>query len=264
MVVIAVAAAVPVGAQTIEGIATDVETGEAVAGVELELRNERGVVVSRTRAGPDGRFHLLAREPGPHSLHASMLGYAAVPPTHIELGREVVEVEIQLSRSPIELDPLVVRGRRYDARHDATFEGAMARYERLPSVGTRRVVLRTDPEFTASFTVRDVLRWFPPGRGCAIVFSDGRVATTPEAALAWLNEASTNWLEALEYYRTWQDAPLGLRDVPPYIRYPSSCAVVALWPRQDPPPAVAWWRRALRLTAVVGVLYGAGRLWKAR
>lgn len=251
----------PVAAQTINGVATEAETGEPLDGVELVLRDERGVVVSETATGSDGRFVLSVQTSGPYTLEATRLGYAAVAPMEIEVGRELVEVEVRLSPSPVELEPLVVVGRRPDPRHEATFEGAVARYEQLPSVGSRRVVMRSDAEFVATMRVTDILRWFPPSRGCSIVFWEGRVSTTPETAEMWLGEASTSVLEAVEFYRTWSDAPVGLRDVPPYVVDPTGCAVVGLWMRRDPPPVGSWWSRALAATAGFALVYLVGEFW---
>lgn len=248
----------PVAAQTVAGVARDVDTGEPLEGVELALRNERGAVVSGAATGSDGRFALAAEHPGPHTLEASRFGYAAVAPMELEVGRELVEVEVRLSPSPVELEPLVVLSRRPDPRHEGTFEGALARYEQLPSVGSRRVVMRSDAEFVATMRVTDILRWFPPSRGCSIVFWEGRVATTRETAQMWLEEASTSVLEAVEFYRTWSDAPMGLRDVPPYVVLPTGCAVVALWMRRDPPPDGSWWSRALAAAAAFVLVYLVG------
>lgn len=251
----------PLAAQTIDGVARAADTGEPLEGVELVLRNDRGGVVSGAATGSDGRFVLSVKTPGPHTLEATRFGYAAVAPMEIEVGRELVEVELRLSPSPVELEPLVVLGRRPDPKHEATFEGAVARYEQLPSAGWRRVVMRSDAEFVGAMRVTDILRWFPPARGCRIVFSEGRVATSPESARMWLGEASTSVLEAVEFYRTWSDAPIGLRDVPPYVLDPTRCAVVALWMRRDPPPAGSWWSRALATTAAFALVYLVSDVW---
>lgn len=251
----------PVAAQTVGGVARDADTEEPLEGVELVLRNERGSVVSGAETGSDGRFVLSVRSAGPYTLEATRFGYAPVAPTAIDVGRELVEVEVRLSPSPVELEPLVVLERRPDPKHEATFEGAMARYEQLPSAGWRRVVLRSDAEFVGAMRVTDILRWFPQARGCRIVFSEGRVATTAETARMWLAEASPSVLEAVEFYRTWSDAPMGLRDVPPYVFDPTGCAVVAVWMRRDPPPPGSWWRRTLTATAAFALVYLVSEVW---
>lgn len=248
----------PAAAQTVAGVVQDVDTGEPLEEVELVLRNERGAVVSGATTRSDGRFALAAQSPGPHTLEATRFGYTAVAPMEIEVGRELVEVEVRLSPSPVQLEPLVVLGRRPDPRHEATFEGALARYEQLPPAGSRRVVMRSDAEFVATMRVSDIMRWFPPSRGCRIVFWEGRVATTAETAEMWLEEASTSVLEAVEFYRTWSDAPVGLRDVPPYVVVPTGCSVVALWMRLDPPPEGSWWSRALAAAAAFVLVYLVG------
>lgn len=246
----------PARAQTVEGRVLEAETGEPIAGATLILRDEGGSARDQTESAEDGSFLLAARRPGVHTLEVEQLGYLAPSPEPFELAEELVEVEVRLARSPIALEPLTVVGRRRDARHDATFEGALARHRIFPRMGTRRVVLRSDPEFRSSIVVSDILRWFHGRRGCTIVFSDGFLARSPEAVTMWLNEVSTENLEAVEFYRFWNDAPPDLKDVPPYVFSPQGCSVVALWPRVDPPDRPAWtFRRILYVVGGVGGLF---------
>jgi hypothetical protein len=251
--------------QTLEGRVIDAGSAESIPGVALILRNERGSVEARGETDQDGGFVLAARRSGSYTLEAARLGYAPLPAEPVSLEQEVLEVEILLSRSPIELDPLTVIGRRHDARGDDTFEGALARHRIFPRMGSRRVVLRSDPEFRASMVVTDILRWFPPRRGCTIVYSGGFLARTPEAATEWLEKVSTEDMEAVEFYRFWEDAPIDLKDVPSYIERPSTCSVVALWPRiSGPPPRGLTWGRALRAVGVLGTITLLGSLLSGR
>ncbi|TVP55679.1 MAG: carboxypeptidase regulatory-like domain-containing protein [Gemmatimonadales bacterium] len=247
-------------AQTVEGRVIDAQLGGPIEGVSLTLLNDAGVQVAATESDEDGRFYLAARLAGLHTLTAERLGYAPMEPLDVRLEREILEVELQLARSPIELDPLTVVARRHDPRHDATFEGALARREQLPSVGPNRVVLRTDPEFAASGTVLQVARWFVPYQGCMIVWQNGLMR--PDAQLSsraqireFLDELPAGFWEGLEYYRRWNDAPLGLRDIPHWVDMPSGCSVLALWPRMDHPDQPALWKRALGLGGIVAVFY---------
>jgi hypothetical protein len=259
----ALTAPLRVGAQTVEGRVVHGETGEPVPGAQLVLRSEYGAAENRAESDAEGRFLLASRSPGPHLLDVSRLGFADIASEPLELGQELVQVEIRLFPSPIELAPILVTARRRDVRHDATFEGALARHRVLPRVGGSRVVFRSDVEFRSTMVAADILQWFPPGRGCTVVFSNGIMARTPEAANMWLQEVPTESMEALEFYRVWADAPGDLKDFPSYIERPDPlrCSVVALWPRVDPPDRPAWTLgRVLRVGAVLGTVVLLGTL----
>jgi len=222
----------PLAGQSVSGRVFDAETGEPLADTEVSVVNDRGVVVARLTTGEPGGFLLTARNPGPHRIRAIRLGYGPFESQPIPLERlELTELEIQLARSPIALEPLTITGVRRDPFHDATFEGAMNRYLQFPSVGPRRVVLQSDAPMAGATRIRDVLRWFPSSRRCLIVFWAGRVVLSQIGAEMWLDDHPGH-VEAIEYYRNWFDAPLGLRDAPPYIRDPYGCSILALWPPQ--------------------------------
>lgn len=246
----------PAAAQTVTGTVLDVDTGEPVSGVALLLRNELDNVVARAETGEDGRFALAARNPGPYVIEVERLGYAPLPPQPLTLDRELAEVEIRLSRAPIEVDPVTVTGRRRDPRHEATLEGALARYEIFPRVGSRRVALRGGPEFVAAMEVQHVLRWFGPRSGCTILYRDGRLVTSAVIVQELFLEGPADWWQAIEFYRRYQDAPRDLRDVPPYLDSPFGCTVVALWSRDDPDaPGRSTWARMAYLGGFVAVIW---------
>lgn len=224
-------------AQTVMGVVLDGDSGEPIAGASVTLLAPEEVVLARTETGRDGRFILPARAAGIYAVTAERLGYAPARSDSLALGIESMEVELRLFRSPLELAPLTVVARRRDGRHDASFEGALIRHALFPRVGSRRVVFRGDPEFRSSIVTTDVLRWFTPRRGCTIVWAGGLMARSRNQAEMWLSEVSTEDLEAVEFYRSWADAPVEMKDFPSYVDSPSRCSVVAVWPRLDPPPA---------------------------
>lgn len=243
-------------AQTVTGVVLDAETQQPVAGAELTLRSDGGRAVAQDETGEDGSFTLATRQAGTYTLEVNRLDYASPPSRRIALDREIVEVEVLLSRSPLELEPITVTERRHDPRHDATLQGALVRHHQLPRVGNRRVVLREDAELRGAIRLTDVLRWFPPGRGCTIIYWNGRVQNHPALATQWMDESASHF-EAVEFYRWYSDAPRGLRDVPSYVLDPSGCSVVALWPRlpdgRDRGPA---WHRALMVGGAAALLLG--------
>lgn len=245
----------PAAAQTVTGTVLDVDTGAPVSGVALLLRNELDNVVARAETGEDGRFTLAARSAGDHVLEVERLGYAPVPSHPVSLDREIVEVEIRISRAPIEIEPVTVTARRHDPRHDATLDGMLARHEQLPPVGPRRVALASGPEFVGAMSVDHVLRWFG-SRGCAIVYRDGMLVHSPEFVQQLIYDSSANWWQAIEFYRRYQEAPLGLRDVPSYVSTPSSCSVIALWSSDEPvAPGRSIWSRLAFATGFAAILW---------
>jgi hypothetical protein len=231
----------------VEGLIVDGLSGEPVAMATLTLRNTDGSVAVRGESDAEGAFTLVARAPGRYTLEVEGLGYAPPDPLFLELGQEAVTVEVRLFPSPLSLEPITVTGRRRDVRHDATFEGALVRAELLPTVGPRRVVLRDGPEFVGAGRMSQVLQWFPPARGCRILFWDGELLQGNAAF--WMNEASADWVEAVEFYRSWSDAPQDLKGWPANVVDPAGCSVIAFWSRLDPPESPYSTRRRL-LTAV--------------
>jgi hypothetical protein len=242
--------------QTVVGTVLDGQSGEGVPAATVSLLGAEGVLERRTETDGEGRFLLPARTAGTYTLEVQRIGFASTRTEPLSLESEVVEVEVRLFPTPIELASLTVVGRRRDARHEATFEGALARHQLFPRAGTRRVILRGDPEFGSSIPATDILRRLPPIRECVIVHQNGIMAQTRETAMMWLEEVSTENLEALEYYRYWSDAPVELKDFPSYLgpRPPTDCSVVALWPRVDPPPARPL-GRMLWVGGIVGALF---------
>jgi hypothetical protein len=252
--------AAPAAGQAVEGRVIDSESGDGVELAELVLRDARGSIAARTRSDDAGWFLLSASIEGSYRIEVERLGYLAPEPLALDLGRERVTVEILLGRAPLALEPLTVTGRRADPRHEASFEGARARHDLFPAIGSRRVVMRGDWELDAAGTVSGVLSLigFPPR--CTIVWWNGSMVNTELSSEMWLRHTSPEAMEAVEYYRRWSDAPAAYRTFPSWVDTPAGCGVVALWPRLEPlrsPYPV--WRRALSVTLVGGAAWLAGR-----
>jgi len=238
----------------VEGRVVDGTSGEPVIMATLTLRSADGTVAVRGESDAEGAFTLVARARGGYTLEAEGLGYASPEPLFLDLGQEAITVEVRLFPSPLTLEPITVTGRRRDVRHDASFEGALLRAELLPPVGPRRVVLRDGPEFVGAGRMSQVLQWFPPARGCRILFWDGELLQGNVSH--WLNETSTDWVEAVEFYRSWSDAPRDLKGWPANVVDPAGCSVIALWSRLDPPESP----HSVRRRALTAVAVAAG-LW---
>jgi hypothetical protein len=262
--VLALACAGPVSAQTVRGRVVDAGTGEPMESVRVELLAARGSAVSSSVTDGDGGFVVGSRVAGSFRLRASHLGYAEVV-VEVQLHeREEITVDLRLAVSALALTPLTVTARRRDPRHDASYEGMLARHELFPLVGSERVVRFDDPELAGAGRVTDVLQWMTPrqfnasagnpergpregaGMGqtgrplCAVVFWEGELVNDPTMAGLYLTDPMAVHLEAVEFYRYWAEAPMDYRQVPVYMFLDNiyNCSVVALWGRRTPVPPI--------------------------
>ena len=234
--------ALPADAQVVRGRVIEDGTELPIRAARLTLLTDNDRVESRAVTDSTGAFQLHARFAGDYRVEVEHNGFAPLDPLPVRVEREEeLVLEIRLSRSVMALDPLTVVARRRDPRHDATFEGALARHERFPSIGTRRVIMRDDVEFRTAMDVNDVLRMMFPGPGpCRIIYWNGNPvpAVQQELIVEWMRTPATT-LEAVEFYRRYNDAPLGMRSIPMGILSPTNCSVIALWPRLSADPAEA-------------------------
>lgn len=236
--------ALPADAQIVRGRVIEDGTDLPIRDARLTLLTGAGRAESRAVTDSTGTFQLHARFAGDYRVEVEHNGYAPLEPRSVRVEREQeLVLEIRLSRSVMALDPLTVVARRRDPRHDATFEGALARHERFPSIGWQRVIMRDDVEFRTAMDVNDVLRMMLPVRSgaCRIIYWNGRPVPTADREMideVWMR-TSASTLEAVEFYRYYNDAPQGMRSIPMGIMSPMNCSVIALWPRLSPDPAEA-------------------------
>lgn len=225
-------------AQSVRGRVLDAGTRQPIAGVHIELRNARDIVVAATVTRDDGIFHLAVRNPGPHRIGARHIAYTDLEAVEVVVRpAELLTVDLTLDRRAIPLEPLTVTGRRADPRREATYDGLYARHAILPPIGNRRVILWDEPEMQTSNTVNELLNWFAGRRGCIIVYWNGRVVDDLAWTRYWIDEFSTSMIEGVEYYRRFDDAPSPFRIIPMWIRDPTrliECSVIAIWPLRAP------------------------------
>jgi hypothetical protein len=266
--------------QTIRGRVTELETGQPVVGAPVVVRHATGRTAGSARTDDEGRFVVGLVRAGAWMLEASAPGFAPMAPVRVRVeDREEVLVALVLARQVIAHEPLVVTGRRRDPRHDATWQGALARRQLYGRLGSQRVYMHGDVEMGAAVSIVDVIRGLPaplrgslrtlpdigedgPRRvrgGCNIVYWNGNLVSSAFEA-AWMLDAPPAQVEAVEVYRTWHDAPSGLRGVPSYVRgSPADCSVVALWYRtgthpDDPARRGRLWVRSLVAVGIAAVM----------
>jgi hypothetical protein len=223
-------------AQTIRGQVLEEVTLSPVAGAAVTVRLGTREVL-RTTTDERGMFTAGVSSAGTYSLSIAHLSYQTVE-SEVEVRRaELVEIALRVSPTAMPLQPLQVEARRSDPRHDATWEGFLARRDRLPPIGRAGAIRWDDPEMINAMSVEDVLLWVDPWRGrerisrpvsegitvCLVVLVNGRpMDLRGENVFEW----SAQRLDAVEYYRYWVDAPLD------YRAYSGGCGVLALWLRR--------------------------------
>lgn len=242
-------------AQSLSGTVLAVESGDSIEGARVMLRNSSGDLLSQTLSDATGAFFLAVPRPGDYLVDVTHDAWAAVEPVAVTVGDgEAVIIEVRLSRSLVRMEALTVTARRRDPRHDATFEGALERYRQYPTLGSRRVMMPDDVELRSATRVGDALRHLPRGGSCMIVYSNGVLVHNEEWLEGWLETSAVN-LDALEFYRTYADAPQSYRGFPTYVLSPHDCSVLALWTMQeDRPPKSHGWLRFLGAAGLLLVL----------
>lgn len=243
MVIRTVAAGLVVGALAL-GAGADTAAGQAIAGTVVDSASaspvagafviaRSGNILVRAETDAEGRFRLDVGAAGRFLVEASQAGYADVAVQYVAVAEAgATEVVLRLRQRLVTGDTLLVEATARDVRQDATFEGAMARYRSFPDYGFRRVVTHAEPELANAMKVEDVLRWFPST--CSVLLHDGR-APRGEREF-WMELSATN-LEAVEFYRFFHHAPLGLRTeaiaADPRVAT-GRCSIVALWSSRTP------------------------------
>jgi hypothetical protein len=218
-------------AQSVRGRVLDAETGQVIAGVQVELVNARGAVETRAVSNDRGVFILAVREGGNFQLRTVHLAYRDITTAvEVKTGEEI-SVDVKLSSRAVALEPLTVTARRPDPRHELTYDGMLARHAQFPPIGSRRVLLWDDPDLMAVGTVAELMTSITIRPRCSVVFWNGNLVQDAESAQDWINDPVIPHLEAVEFYARWTDAPLDFQQTPFYLRdeFIQNCNVLALW-----------------------------------
>jgi hypothetical protein len=234
IVVAIVLTAANASAQSVRGRVLDAGTAEGIPEVRVTLLNPAGDRVHEVITDANGRFALNAKVAGQFRIRTNHIGYMDVTTEPINVGsEEQITVDVKVAIAAVTLDALTVVARRIDPRQEATADGMYARRLLLPPIGSSRVMLPHDPEMAGAMDVRDILRWMPRQRGCMVVWWNGNMVQNQELAAEYL-EMSPQQLEAVEFYRSFTDAPLVYRDLPITMGFSNTnCSVVVLWPRTN-------------------------------
>ncbi len=156
LVLAALAAALPAGAQTVVGRALDRETQQPIPDASVALVDAEGDAVATGRSGADGRFRLTARQPGDYRVTASRIGYRTLLSGVVTLGEGVVvEAEVRVTPQPVTLDtavalaaaPAGISGLVLEAESDRPVAGATVSLLNGRGQPVRRAVTGADGRF---------------------------------------------------------------------------------------------------------------------
>jgi hypothetical protein len=180
-----------------------------------------------------GRFILWGVPAGTRTLDVEMIGYATRSETITAVGGRTLELDVQLSTRPIELDPISV-----EVRSDWLERSGF--YERMEDPGLGGAYLeRGEIERRAIATLRDMFTGLPsvrveyrgPGRTIITlrrtVGSDTGLGCTPlfyfdgARIVRDIDFIEPSMVEAMEVY-TGSNAPIG---------YGNSCGAILFWSR---------------------------------
>jgi len=117
-----------VGAQSIQGLLVDADTGHPISGALLVLTDDEGESVNKTMSDAAGAYSLEAPAPGSYRIRTDRIGFTSSTTDWIEIAvGEAIAFRVETDVEPIELTSLVV---------DANWEGDRCRRSREASAAT--------------------------------------------------------------------------------------------------------------------------------
>jgi hypothetical protein len=249
--------------QAVTGQVVDAVTGEPVAHASVRPVDPTGREHPAVSTDSAGVFRITL-EAAQYAFLVQHIAYETLhsPPVMLRPG-ERVTVEIRMGPRPVEMEPLVVRGRRRDGEWPSAFQRRM---EQRGRTGLGRFISREDIERESALTVNDLLARQPGlrvmrvdladvivmtgrGRQClpALYFDGVPVAQglTAIDLSAWFQPDD---IEGIEIYAAANTAPAELRT--------HGCGVIGIWSRahdRDAPPLTL--RRVLTAAGIaLGIL----------
>lgn len=238
---LALVCAHPAAAQVIRGRTIDAASGAWVPATLVTLLTASGDSAGATVTDDAALFRITAPSSGSYTLRAERIGYAVVNTPVIVLGTgEAVTVEVLLGADPVELEPLTVTSRRYEAR--GVLAGHHRRADWIQRTGIGDVITRADLDEQPRPFVSDYF-FTVPGmrvtgtghnarvymRGCQPqIFVDGM--RTPGLSV---NAIHPDAIEGIEVYRS-------ISEVPPELRGIGSCGAISMYTRAGEPTRGQW------------------------
>jgi hypothetical protein len=256
------------GPAVVGGRIVDHETGRGVAGATVSLALQTGgerEVMART-SDAEGRFEFRAVPAGRYALTSESLGYRTFDDV-LDVGAGTdVRLEIRVSASPLDLEPIVVVTARRPDFMDG-FEARRARDRRHTAFFTAEEIAARNPNVLSDLFLTVPGAYVQPGlmtgdylgnnltvsgvagassRGCQPdVFVNGFLA----GGIPYDQMFEPDQIEAVELY-TLQ------HEVPQRFEGPGRCGALVIWLRdRDPSEFLPSWLRWLAGAAALGATF---------
>lgn len=245
-------------ASSVRGLVLEHETGASIADATVALAPEpfQSPGPLLRASGEDGGFLFETVPPGVYSLVVTRMGYQSFQDTLVVEPYSDLRIVVELSASPVELEPVVVVVPR---------SPAMAGFYQRRQLGTGTFLTRDEIEEANPLFLSDLLLSVPGATfvsrrsggleirmrgGCRPSYwiNGTRASDTSVSEIGIDQILSPHDVEAMEVYR-------GAAAVPVQFG-PEACGAVVIWTRQRPPePKGSLWKRALMAVGIaVGIL----------
>ena len=101
---------------SVSGTVTDMTDGLPLAGANVLVFGENGVMVTGAATGEDGTYRIVSVPAGPYTLQARFLGYQAYETDIRVVSGQNLTVDIRLSATGFELNTVVITGSRREEK----------------------------------------------------------------------------------------------------------------------------------------------------
>lgn len=238
----------PAAAQVVSGQVLEQESGVAVAGATVSLRQAGSPGGASVLTDSAGRFTLRrAPRSGAYVFRVTHPSYAAFEDRLRLQSDESVTLRVQLGREAIPLEPLVVTARSqrrlqgyYDRLNHGTGSGRFLTREQLDNIPANRVTdyLRRVPAITLERVEGGSLITIdnPLGRCTPLIYIDG-VPVEQQGGDLVDDFLTPTMLEGIEFYAGTVGMPLEFASA-----QQTGCGVVAFWTQDAAGRSVTWLR----------------------
>ena len=225
------------------GRTLDAVDDSAISGALIVLSDEVGDELARTFADERGRFTVRPPVPGTYYLAAHALGYESLAGVRLVYGDGSQEINLQLRRDPVAIDPVGVTAERrrlrleavgfYDREHIGIGRFLMTEVIAERTTDKLSDALRMEPSVLVRPLGDGSNRWRVVFRGA---FRSGEGACTPTLVLdgykvgeGWLLDELVHPDEvlAVELY------PRGHGVPPRWSGVEAGCGVILIWTKRD-------------------------------